>query len=223
MGGLLLSNEQRDTDMNWEALPVHRFLLKVILWLPLCFLVWYLLAAYWLAPVVTIMDWGFASFLPNAISDIRQNGYVIEVMTRFKPSNLEARVSGAVLSVDINLLIYAYSLPLYAGLTLAAPVRSKGRKALYLLAGLIGLIPFILWGATFDLLKTLAFNMSADTASYLDFSGGRREFIGWGYQFGYLILPGVMPLAIWIALHREFLQQLAPGLLSRTDEAKTAE
>lgn len=209
--------------MNWDTLPVHRFLLKVILWLPVCFLVWYLLAAYWLTPIVMVMKWGFTEFLPNAISDIRQNGYVIEVMTRFKPSHMDARVPGTVLSADINPLIYAYSLPLYAGLTLAAPTRSKGRKAVYLSVGLIALMPFILWGASFDLLKTLAFTMSADTVSYLDFSGGRRELIGWGYQFGYLILPGVMPLAIWIALHRNFLQELAPGLLPYKDEEKTAD
>ena len=100
-------------------------------------------------------------------------------------------------------------------MTLAAPAASKGIKALYLGAGLLVLLPFIAWGTGFDILKHLAFTLGAQTAPYLDLTGIKRELIGWGYQFGYLILPGVVPLAIWIALHRQFLLELAPGLMQR--------
>jgi hypothetical protein len=201
--------------MNLERLPVHRFLLKVVLWLPLCFLVWYLSARFWLHPVWQALDWGFTRFLPNAIDEISRNGHVMEVITRIKPSQMAVRGQGAVLSFDVNPLVYAYCLPLYAGLTLAAPAHTRLRKSAYLVLGLIALLPVVAWGSGFEILKTLAFTLETDTASYVNFSGGRRELIAWGYQFGFLILPGVMPLALWIALHRDFLRELAPGLLTQ--------
>lgn len=191
---------------------VHRFLLRVVLWLPPSFLLWYLLAEFWLYPIGWGLDWIFPRFLPSVIQQVEHQGHLMEVVTRITPSQPVPGAQAGVLSFEINPLIYSYSLPLYAGLTLAAPAHSARRKAAYLLAGLIALLPFIFWGASFETLKILAFTMGSDTASYVDFSGIRRQLIGWGYQFGYLILPGVMPLAVWIALHRDFLGDLAPGL-----------
>ncbi len=207
--------------MILEHLPVHRFLVKVILWLPFCFALWYLLADYWLYPIWLALDWGCIKFLPNAIDEVLRNGHIMEVITRIKPSQALSQGTGGIISFDVNPLVYSYSLPLYAGLTLAAPAHSRPRKAAYLLLGLLALMPFVLWGAIFETLKTLAFTLSADTASFLNFSGARKELVAWGYQFGFLILPGVMPLAIWIALHRDFLRELAPGMLpeEKTEDA----
>jgi hypothetical protein len=198
--------------------PIHRFLLKVLLWLPVCFMLWYLLADYWLAPIHWAMQSLFVSFLPSVISEVEGQGRLLEVVTRLNaPLGYAA---DSILTFEIQPLVYAYSLPLYAALTLAAPAVSKTAKALYLGLGLLALMPFIAWGTGFDILKHLAFTLSAETASYIDFSGGKKELIGWGYQFGYLILPGVMPLAIWIALHRQFLQELAPSLTTGITESE---
>jgi hypothetical protein len=204
--------------MILTAHPIHRFLLKVLLWLPVCFMLWYLLADYWLAPIHWAMQSLFVSFLPSVISEVEGQGRLLEVVTRLNaPLGYAA---DSILTFEIQPLVYAYSLPLYAALTLAAPAVSKAAKALYLGLGLLALMPFIAWGTGFDILKHLAFTLSAETASYIDFSGGKKELIGWGYQFGYLILPGVMPLAIWIALHRQFLQELAPSLTTSKAESE---
>ena len=34
------------------------------------------------------------------------------------------------------------------------------------------------------------------------------NFVAMGYQFGYLILPPVVPIVLWIGLNSEFLQEL---------------
>jgi hypothetical protein len=49
--------------------------------------------------------------------------------------------------------------------------------------------------------------------------------IALAYQFGYLILPAVVPVVLWIALNRAFIEQLVgwrgePG--GRNDGHKTA-
>jgi hypothetical protein len=117
---------------------VHRFLVKALLWLPVCFAAWYVTAEFWMYPVWATLDWGFTKFLPSIVDEIERHGRVIEVITRVKPSNVATHGQGAVLSFDINPLVYSYSLPLYAGLTLAAPALSKTRKAAYLAIGQIG-------------------------------------------------------------------------------------
>ena len=195
--------------------PVHRFLIKVLLWLPICFLLWYWLAEFWIFPIRLAMDSLFSAFLPAVIDSIEGHGPLLEVVTRLKTSQMPGMAAQGILTFEVSPLVYAYSLPLYAALTLAAPAVSKGRKALYLLIGLLVLLPFIAWGSGFDTLKQLAFALGAETAPYVDFTGIRRELIGWGYQFGTLILPGVAPLALWIALHRGFLEELAPALLNQ--------
>ncbi len=193
--------------------PVHRFLIQVLLWLPVCFLAWYWLAGVWLWPVWWLVQGLFTATLPTLVGDVEMNGRLFELVTRLKT---RSEMGAGVLSLDVRPLVYAYSLPLYAALTLSAPARTRLRKALYLVLGLLALLPFVVWGASFEILKHLAFTLGSETAPFVDFSGGRREFIGWGYQFGYLILPGVAPLVLWIALHRDFLQDLAPGFFRQT-------
>lgn len=199
--------------MSLLAHPIHRFLLKVLFWLPVCFFLWYWLSDYWLVPIHWAMDSLFVKFLPSVISEVERQGHLLEVVTRLNAP--QGYAAGGILTFEIWPLAYAYSLPLYAALTLAAPAANRARKALYLGLGLVALMPFIALGTGFDILKHLAFTLSAETAPYIDFNGGRKELIGWGHQFGYLILPGVVPLAIWIALHRQFLLELAPNLATR--------
>jgi len=195
--------------------PVHRFLIKVLFWMPVCFVLWYWLAEVWLYPVQWAMNGLFVNLLPSVVSGVEGHDRLLEIVTRLNAPRSPGSAAAGVITYEIRPLVYAYSLPLYAALTLAAPAASKGIKALYLGAGLLVLLPFIAWGTGFDILKHLAFTLGAQTAPYLDLTGIKRELIGWGYQFGYLILPGVVPLAIWIALHRQFLLELAPGLMQR--------
>lgn len=183
------------------------FIVRTLFWLPLCFAVWYLSANYWLAPIRLICDALFTNLLPGLIATIEAGDHVLECVTR-----LRAGPGGAgVLSFDVNPLAYAYGLPLYASLTLAAPSSSRSRKLALVLFGLVALTPILIWSVSFDILKTLAFNLGLASAAHADFSGARREIIAWGYQFGTLILPGVAPLALWFASQRAFLRALMPG------------
>ena len=45
-------------------------------------------------------------------------------------------------------------------------------------------------------------------ASQTGFSALQREAIVFAFQFGSLILPTVVPAAIWVLTHRQFLERL---------------
>ncbi|WP_419641591.1 exosortase H-associated membrane protein [Thiolapillus sp.] len=65
------------------------------------------------------------------------------------------------------------------------------------------------------ILKTLLFKLDPGLSSQLGFSSFQKELVALGYQFGYLILPAVTPLVLWIGFHQQFLGQLVPGIQDR--------
>ncbi len=108
-------------------------------------------------------------------------------------------------SVDVNMLVYAFGMPLFAALTLAAREAKWWRT---LAVGYAVMMPFVAWGVLADFLKSIAITAPAAIASQTGFSGLQRELIAFAYQFGSLILPAVVPAVLWVLLHRAFLERL---------------
>ena len=103
------------------------------------------------------------------------------------------------------MLLYAFGLPLFAALTLAARQRHWWRT---LLLGYLAMLPFIVWGVLADFLKNVAITASPLVTSQTGFSPLQREIIAFAYQFGSLILPAVVPAVAWVLTHRPFLERL---------------
>ena len=64
------------------------------------------------------------------------------------------------------------------------------------------------WGISFDILKSMLFDMGREVNQLLDLSQMQKEGVVLGYQLGYLVLPAVTPLILWIGFHRDFLLEL---------------
>jgi len=200
------------------ASPVKRFVLKVILWLPLCFAVWYYMKGVIGVPTFFLVDYIMTTWLPDFIKNIEFQGHLLNVVLQFAPPSLpdidvpKGQVAELVFSV--NSLMYGYSIPLYTALILATPDAEKS-KWIHWITGFIILVLAQSWGVSFDILKTLLFRLDPGLSSQLGFSAFQKELVALGYQFGYLILPAVTPLVLWIGFHQEFLGQLIPGMQDR--------
>lgn len=200
------------------ANPLRRFMLKVLLWLPVCFAVWYYMRGVIGVPTFFLVDWIMASTLPDFIRDIEFQGHLLNVVLQFTPPSLpdvqlpEGQVAELVFSV--NSLIYGYSIPLYTALILATPDEERA-KWIHWIIGFIILVLAQTWGVSFDILKTLLFKLDAGLSSQLGFSTFQKELVALGYQFGYLILPAVTPLVLWIGFQQKFLGELAPGMADK--------
>ena len=110
-------------------------------------------------------------------------------LTSLKPGQA---VAGGTVSVDVNMLLYAYGLPMFAALVLAAREPAWPR---ILLVGCVAILPFVAWGIVADVLKNIAITAGPAVASQAGFSAGAREVIAFAFQFGSLILPTVVPAA----------------------------
>jgi hypothetical protein len=195
--------------------PIKSFLLKVLLWMPVCFAAWYYLRGVIGIPTYLGVKALMTALLPEVIHNIEFQGHLVNVVLRLTPEKMPdlqipvGQVAEMVFSV--NSLMYGYGIPLYTGLLLASP-GSEREKWLRWLAGFLILMLAQVWGVSFDILKTLLFNLEPAISHSLGFSALQKELTVLAYQFGYLILPAVTPLVLWIGFHRAFIAELAPGL-----------
>ena len=86
-------------------------------------------------------------------------------------------------------ILWSYTIPLLAAMAYG------GRYGL--IAGLVGgaLYPFFLWD-------------TYGWANAITAAGIQPDPVALAYQFGYLILPAVTPIALWLGLNRDFIESL---------------
>jgi hypothetical protein len=202
--------------MHWlkSINPLAAFILKVVLWLPFCLAGWYYLAPSLVWPVGLLSDWIMTSIFPEIFQDIEQQGDRLDFITELAlPAALlkgqPEGVSGD-LVFTVNPLLYSYGLPLYTALSIATPgdPQNEDLKWNKWLWGLPLLLLFQVWGVCFDGLKTLLFTLGPEISAQMAFSSLAMDGVALGYQLGYLILPSVLPLVIWVVQYRDYLSEM---------------
>jgi len=183
--------------------PLARFVIKTLAWLPLTFAVWYFTAPVLLWPARLLVELVVQLGFSDLVRSIEQSGAVYTFTTTLKPGQASAQ-SGNI-TVDVNALLYAFGLPLYVALVLAAREAGWMRK---LALGYAVIMPFVAWGVLADFLKNVAITPGPLVASQTGFSAWQREAIVFAFQMGTLILPTVVPAVTWVVTHRQFLERL---------------
>ena len=182
--------------------PLTRFVVAALAWLPVTFGAWYLLGPVLLWPVRLLVALIARVGFGDLVRAIESGGSSLAFVTTLKPGE---GVGVGVVSIDVNMMVYAFGMPLFAALTLAVR-ESKWWRTLAI--GYAVIVPFVVWGVLADFLKDIAIVAPAAIASQTGFSGLQREMIAFAYQFGSLILPAVVPAVLWVLLHRAFLERL---------------
>ena len=182
--------------------PLLRFVLLTVAWLPVAFAAWYVLAPVILFPAQALVRVVVDATLRDLVRDIESHAAILSFVTTLRPGEA---IGGGVLTVDVNMLLYAFGLPLFVALTLAA---RQARMARTLLVGYAAMIPFVAWGVLADFLKNVAITAPPLVASQTGFGPRGRDMIAFAYQFGSLILPAVVPAVAWVLTHRPFLERM---------------
>ena len=194
---------------------IDRFLLRTLLWLGPMFVLWYVLAPLLLLPVAGWTHFTLSHLFPHTIAAVEQQGTAMDIVTRFTvpvPAKTTASAGAqGQLIFTINALKYTFGWPLLLALTLAAP-SPLGEKSYRAVMGWLLLLPIPVWGVACEALKVLVFQMDPAIAVQMSTTPLTRELLVLAYQLGYLILPAVMPILLWAALHRDFLGQLLPQI-----------
>jgi hypothetical protein len=185
-----------------RSASLGHFVLATLAWLPVTFVVWYFAAPVLVYPALMLAEGVLRGGFGDLVRAVGSDGTTAVVLTSLKPGQAAA---GGLVSVDVNLLVYSFGMPMFAALVLAA---REARWPRVLVLGLVAMLPFVAWGVVADVLKNIAITAGPAVASQTGFSQAQREAIAFAYQFGTLILPTVVPAAIWVLTHRPFLERL---------------
>jgi len=192
--------------------PLGRFVLKVLVWLPLAFAVWYFGAPLLLWPVRMVVALIARAGMPDLVTAVEQSGAIFTFATSLKPG--AGLATSSHITVDVDGLLYAFGMPLFAALVLAA---REPRWPRTLAIGYAVQVPFVAWGVLADFMKNVAITSGPLVASQTGFDAWQREAIAFAFQFGSLILPTVVPAVTWVLTHRAFLERLR----GRTADARS--
>ena len=195
--------------------PLRRFVGRVLVWLPPAFALWYVTAAWHLAPVVWLSELILRSWMPEAVAGLRMQGSELLLVTHFGEVAGRLVVNpppGESLGFLSNPLSFSYSLPVFAALALATP-SPRGWWRLPAGLGMLLLVEVASMLAT--LLKILAFDVGTVFVAQQQWGSLARNGAAMAYQFGSLLLPMVTPVVLWLFLYGAYLAELAPGIGSR--------
>ena len=192
-----------------EAAPddettIKELFLLAALWLPLGFFLWFYFGAFLIRPTVLLVDWLAQITVPELVSGLSQVQYKIQVDTWIPNER-----TGDTAKTVVNPLIYAYGIPLFFGLVMATPPLSAARRLLQLAGGYVLLTLVQCWGVFWEIMKDLSLRMGPLAAEMVNDTGLTPTLIALCYQLGYLILPAVTPIAMWILFNRDFLVRIA--------------
>jgi hypothetical protein len=173
--------------------------LRTFLWLPPCFAAWYFSAQYHAAAVGWLARVWVNWFRPGIVSALERQGFELVFVTTIEVHPAPGQT--AVLLPEVNPLLYTYGLALFLALMLAARARWW-----QLLVGAAVLVPFQSWGIAFDFLVQVGVRLGPDVSAQAGVFGWRREAIALGYQVGSLIFPSGVPVVLWAAFSRQFIE-----------------
>lgn len=229
--------------MTWS--PLKRFFVLALLWLPAMFFVWVYFSSLFAVPSTTmarsvlagsyssifhdvyrgfpshLVEGGSAPVLPGTPTD---RGRVRDdhlLMLRFNdqamPASMRAQkqATGEEPLPIINTMIYGYGLALIWGLVMATPL-STGRRWLQVGAGWLVIALVQTFGAITASLVTAMRHLGTEP---IRAAGIHPELLAGLYQFGYLILPAVVPVVLWMLMNRSFIQTLTERFQEPTPPA----
>lgn len=182
------------------ATSLRQFSIRALLSLAVSLAIWYPLREWMLLPAGWLAKQIMMAAFPSWVAGAELEGGTQVLITHLRVWAGGGRVGE--LAPETHGLVYAYGAPLLAALLLASRTRGLWWK---LPAGLLVLVPFQAWGICFAWLMQVAAIAGNETRDQTGFGPWGTNFIAAGYQFGFLILPTLVPVLMWFAFERRVL------------------
>jgi hypothetical protein len=192
-----------------EIPTLKGFLLAAILWLPLAFFLWFLLRSFVVYLPIELAAAVLKGWMPTIIERIEQEFTTAVIYTKLPAVGMTPTDGQLmVLSTDVDALLFCYGWAVLVGLIMATPM-SWGRTFAQLAIGGLVLVPAQAFGIVGATLLNLGYNMGDNVRMLVEAEGASQYLIAFWYQLGYLILPPVTPVVVWIMMNRRFIEAIA--------------
>lgn len=182
-----------------------RFLLTSMIALIALIVPWYYLSPYLAAPVIAaageLMQWLF-----YWVTGAERHGTVGTLLTSLNVLVPQGgRLVVAQLSPEVNYRSFGYGLALFYALMIASWPRRVGWK---MVLGTALLVPSQVVSMCFRWLRDALLVTGPEVLEQTGLPRWALEVIAYGYQFGFLMLTPLVPVLLWLALDRRFVQQM---------------
>lgn len=189
--------------------PIKELFFSALLFLPLCFFIWFFAASVWVLPVKWMADSILSAWQPDLFNGITQQQFLFQVQTLIFPQDLVGQSAQlAVLDVTVNPMKYGYGLAVFSGLVISVPNLSLVKRVVQLLIGFLVVSVVQANGVFWETCKSLLFSGGGDAFAAIDATGISHNLVAAMYQMSYLIFPAVIPIVLWVLLNRQFIEKI---------------
>lgn len=179
------------------------FITKVLLLFLLFLVIYYYLSPFFLLFTANLVDFILTGQFGRYISSVTLVNKELQVLTLF---SIDATLNGQ-LAFNINPLKYSYGLPLFFALIFSSKGKFDDKLLKCLLAYFIILLAQT-WGISFDIIRHLLFEFNGVYAAHFNFSSTQIILLSFGSQLGFLLLPSLTPILLWVYLENKNFKML---------------
>lgn len=190
--------------MRQPSSVIAIFFVRALAFLVPALALWYWARDYVVMPVAWLAGWLMRYFFPGWVSGSELDGINLTLLTRLTVPHVSGQI--AELTPEVSVLTYCYGLPLLVALLLAARAKGLWWK---LPTCAVALLPFQAWGVCFAWLLQVAVQSGPQTRAVTYFNAWDVNLIGLGNQIGFLLLPTLVPMLMWLYLERSFVITVA--------------
>ncbi|MBP6599576.1 MAG: hypothetical protein KA216_09045 [Giesbergeria sp.] len=180
------------------------FVLLALGWMVALTLLWTQVSRWTSYPVGALTHIALEQGAPMWVRSVAHSVGAMEVDTTIAVAIPEAGHRMAEITVDANPARYAYGLPIFLALLLAARGPKRLSRAL---GGYALLLPVQAFSLTMYVLMQLVL-YAQTSARVLRVEPWQVEAIVYGYQIGSLVLPTLAPIVLWLWLDRQFFNDV---------------
>lgn len=184
--------------------PLTTFVLSAFGWILALTAAWSVVSAWTSYPVGVLSHIALEQGAPMWVRQVHLSPGAMEVDTAISVPVPQAGGRRGEVSIEVSPARYAYGLPIFLALVLAA--RGKGRWV-RVLGGYVLLLPFQAFSLTMSALMQMVQSAQTDIR-LLRIDQWQMEAIIYGYQWGSLVVPTLAPILLWLWMDRSFVSDV---------------
>lgn len=184
--------------------PLTTFVLSAFGGILVLTVLWSMVSAWTSYPVGVLSHMALEQGAPMWVRQVHLSPGKMEVDSTISIPVPEAGGRRGEITIEANPARYAYGLPIFIALVLAA--RGRGRWS-RVAAGYALLLPFQAFSLTMYSLMQIVMATQANIR-LLRVSQWQMEAIVYGYQLGSLVLPTLAPILLWLWMDRKFVSDV---------------
>jgi len=189
--------------------PIKELFVSAVLYLPLCFFIWFYAAPILVLPAKWLAAWVMSTWQSDLFNGIEQQQFLLYVQTLIFPQDFNSQDSKlAVLEVTVNPMKYGYGLAVFTGLVVSVPNLKISGKLIQLAIGYAVISLVQANGVFWETCKSLLFSGGGDAFIAINETGINHDLVAVMYQMSYLIFPAVLPIILWVILNRCFIEEI---------------